>query len=106
MSIVVAVLCCLAQSPTIQQPKIDAAKLDALFATWDRPTSPGVAVAVVRDGEVVYSKGFGSANLELGVPITPRTAFNIGSTSKQFTAFAVLLLAKDGVLSLDDPVKK
>ncbi|HUR54431.1 MAG TPA: serine hydrolase domain-containing protein [Gemmataceae bacterium] len=82
------------------------AKVDALFAAWNKPTTPGLAVAIVRDGEVVYSKGFGSANLELAVPITPRTSFNIGSTSKQFTAFAILLLAKDGKLTLDDPVRK
>jgi CubicO group peptidase (beta-lactamase class C family) len=99
MTALIAVLLCAAPQP-------DAAKLDALFATWDKPKTPGLAVAVVRDGAVVYSKGFGSANLELGVPISNRTAFNIGSTSKQFTAFAVLLLAKDGKLSLDDPVRK
>jgi CubicO group peptidase (beta-lactamase class C family) len=90
----------------VAQPPSPAAQVDALFAAWDKPKSPGVAVAVVRDGATVYAKNFGSANLELGVPINTRTAFNIGSTSKQFTAFAVLLLAKDGKLSLDDPVKK
>src|SRR4051812_16134893 len=68
----IALLLCAAAQP-------DAAKLDTLFAPWDKPKSPGLAVAVVRDGSVVYSKGFGSANLELGVPISTRTAFNIGS---------------------------
>lgn len=87
-------------------PPSPAAQVDALFAAWDKPKSPGIAVAVVRDGAVVYARNFGAANLELNVPVGPRTAFNIGSVSKQFTAFAVLLLAKDGKLSLDDPVKK
>ena len=98
----VALMLCL----TSTQPPSPAAQVDALFAAWDKPKSPGVAVAVVRDGAVVYAKNFGSANLELGVPIGTRTSFNIGSVSKQFTAFAVLLLAKDGKLSLDDPVTK
>src|SRR5262245_25046728 len=89
-----------------QPAKVDPARVDEVFAPWDKPTSPGVAVAVVRDGAVVYKKGFGSANLEHCLPITTTTALNIGSVSKQFTAFAVLLLAKDSKLSLDDAVRK
>src|SRR5687768_17143847 len=81
-----------------QPAKVDPARVDELFAAWDKPTSPGVAVAVVRDGEVIYKKGFGSANLEHRLPVTTTTALNIGSVSKQFTAFAVLLLAKAGKL--------
>jgi CubicO group peptidase (beta-lactamase class C family) len=95
-----------ARSAAEQPTKVDPARVDEIFAEWNTPTSPGVAVAVVRDGEVVYKKGFGSANLEHRLPITTTTAFNIGSVSKQFTAFAVLLLAKDGKLSLDDAVRK
>ncbi|MFP5288617.1 MAG: serine hydrolase domain-containing protein, partial [Thermoanaerobaculia bacterium] len=67
---------------------------------------PGLAVAVVRDGEVVKSKGYGLANLELGVPVTEETVFEIGSITKQFTAAAVLLLVEEGKIRLDDSLAK
>jgi D-alanyl-D-alanine carboxypeptidase len=67
---------------------------------------PGVAVAVVKDGRVVKSAGYGVANLELQVPVTPRTVFQIQSITKTFVSTAVLLLADSGTLSLDDPVGK
>ena len=99
-----------AQPSTPAAPAADSAALaaatDRVFAHLDRPGSPGCALAVYRDGRVAYARGYGLANLELGVPITPRTVFDIGSTSKQFTAMSVLLLAQDGKLSLDDPVRK
>ncbi|CAN5183645.1 hypothetical protein BH20GEM2_BH20GEM2_08580 [soil metagenome] len=81
------------------------ARVDALFRQWDRPGSPGAAVAVIRDGEIVYSRGYGMANLEYDVPITPATIFHIASISKHFTAFAITLLAEEGKLSLDDDVR-
>ena len=83
-----------------------AAATDRVFAHLDKPGSPGCALGVYRDGRIAYARGYGLANLELGVPITPRTVFDIGSTSKQFTAMSILLLARDGKLSLDDPVRK
>jgi uncharacterized protein (TIGR03067 family) len=83
-----------------------AAKVDALFAEWAKPDSPGCAVAVVRGGRVLYAKGYGMADLEHNVPITPRTVFYIGSVSKQFTAYAVVRLAQQGKLSLDDEARK
>lgn len=101
----VLVACLVLPTPTLAADP-PAAKVDEVFAAWDRPDSPGLAVAVVRDGEVVYKKGFGSANLEHRVAISPTTAFNVGSVSKQFTAFAILLLVEEGKLSLDDPVRK
>src|SRR6187402_1565230 len=67
---------------------------------------PGVSVAVVKDGRVVKAAGYGIANLELQTPATPETVYEIGSISKQFTADAVLLLAEDGALSLDDLLSK
>jgi CubicO group peptidase (beta-lactamase class C family) len=82
------------------------AQTDRLFAGWDKPGSPGGALAVVRDGKVVYQRGFGMANLEYGIPITPATIFDVASVSKQFTAFAVQLLAQERQLSLDDDVRK
>ncbi|MGH2628170.1 MAG: serine hydrolase domain-containing protein, partial [Anaerolineales bacterium] len=57
------------------------------------------------DGTIAYARGYGMANLELGIAISPRTIFDLGSTSKQFTAFTVLMLAAEGRLRLDDPVR-
>lgn len=81
-------------------------QVDALFAKWSKPDVPGAAVVVIRDGKVVLSKGYGMADLERGVPITSQTVFNVGSVSKQFTAFAIQLLAQDGKLALDDDMRK
>ena len=80
--------------------------VDAVFAAYDRTDSPGCAVAVVRNGRVVRSRGYGMASLEHGVPITPETVFDIGSAAKQFAAASVVLLARDGKLSLDDPIRR
>ena len=82
------------------------ASVDELFAAWDSSKKPGVAIAVVKDGAVIYKKGYGSANLEYEIPVTPSTIFHIASVSKQFTAFSILLLEKEGKLSLDDDVRK
>ncbi len=80
--------------------------IDAVFADLDRPGSPGATVAVIQDGDIVYSHGYGEAQIEHGVPVTPRTIFHVASVSKQFTAMAVTILAADGALSLDDPVQQ
>lgn len=82
------------------------AEIDALFEEWDKDGSPGAAIAVMHKGEVVYRKGFGSANLEYDLPITPTTVFHAASLSKQFTAFSILQLADAGKLSLDDDIRK
>jgi CubicO group peptidase (beta-lactamase class C family) len=79
--------------------------VDALFATWDAPDSAGCALGVYRDGAIVYSRGYGMADLERAVPITPRSLFDLGSTSKQFTAASIVLLAEQGKLTLDDDVR-
>lgn len=81
-------------------------RVDAVFAAYDKPDAPGCAVGVYRDGRIDYARGYGLADLERRVPITPRTVFDLGSTSKQFTASAILLLAQDGTLSLDDDVRR
>lgn len=80
-------------------------EIDAVFADLDRPGSPGAAVSVIRDGQIIYSRGYGFAQIEHGVPVTPRTVFHVASVSKQFTAMAVTMLAAEGALSLDDPVQ-
>lgn len=81
------------------------ARIDALFAAWARPDSPGCAVAVLHDGAVVHSNAYGMADLEFDVPITPATVFHVASLSKQFTGFLTLLLAEDGKLGLDDDIR-
>lgn len=68
--------------------------------------APGCAAAVSLNGETVFEKAFGLAELEHNVPNTPQTIFESGSVAKQFTAAAIVLLQQDGKLSLDDPVKK
>lgn len=82
------------------------AEVDRLFADWDKPDSPGCALGIVQSGKLIYSKGYGQANLEHSIPITPSTVFYIASTSKQFTAASIALLASQNKLSLDDNVRK
>lgn len=79
-------------------------EVDQLFKTWDKPDSPGAAVAVLKEGEVIYKKGYGYAQLEYDIPITPSTIFHVASVSKQFTAFAIDMLAGQGKLFLDDDI--
>ena len=71
----------------------------------DTDSLPGAAIIVMRSGEVVFSRGYGVADVASGVPIDSRTVFNVGSVSKQFTVLAILMLERDGMLSLDDDVR-
>ena len=82
------------------------ARVDAVFQEYDRSDSPGCALGVYRDGKIIYERGYGMSNLELGVANSPQSVFDIGSTGKQFTAFSIHLLARDGKLSLDDDIRK
>jgi len=81
-------------------------QIDQLFTAWNSKDSPGAAVAVEQDGKVIFKKGYGSAELEYDIPITPTTVFHIASVSKQFTCFSILLLEKEGKLSIDDDIRK
>ena len=81
-------------------------RVDALFSKWNTLDSPGAAVTVVKDGMVIYRKGFGCAQLEYGIPITPSTVFHVASVSKQFTAMAITMLEAAGKLSADDDIRK
>lgn len=81
-------------------------RIDAVFADIDRTDAPGCALGVYRDGKMLYARGYGLADLERRVPITPASVFDIGSTSKQFAAATIVLLAQDGKLSLDDDVRR
>ena len=95
-----------AQSPgIIEKTHPLGIRIDALFEAWDKPTSPGCAVAVIKDAEILYERGYGMADLEHDVPVTPKTVFYIGSTSKQFVTFCILLLEEEGKLNLDDDIR-
>src|SRR5580704_8787462 len=83
-----------------------AAAVDEVFSDYTKGGSPGCAVAVYRNGRIIYAKGYGLANLEEDVPILPNSVFDIGSTSKQFTAASILLLEKQGKVSTNDDVRK
>jgi CubicO group peptidase (beta-lactamase class C family) len=83
-----------------------AEKVDEIFKEYDSPNTPGAAVAVMRDGTVVLSKGYGMAQLEYHIPITPETVFDIASMSKAFTGLAITMLEKQGHLSIDDEIHK
>ncbi len=81
-------------------------QVDKVFEKWDKPDSPGCALGIYKDGQIVYKRGYGIADLNDDVPITPATVFHVASMSKQFTAASIVLLAQQGKLSLDDDVRK
>jgi CubicO group peptidase (beta-lactamase class C family) len=90
-----------AKAARTPQQRIDAATAKVL-----KPDGPGAAVLVAENGKIVFEKGYGLANIEHCVPVTPDTKFRIGSITKQFTAAAILKLVEEGKLSLDDKVSK
>lgn len=102
LSLVLPIVCA---SPLLRADELTD-RVDALFAPYDRPDSPGVSLGVIRDGEFVYKRGYGSANLDREVPLDSESVFYIASTSKQFTAACVALASLDGDLSLDDDIRK
>lgn len=80
--------------------------IDSLVLEQVKPNEPGVAILIAKKGKIVYEKAFGSANLELNVPLQPDMIFQIGSVTKQFTAVAILQLVEQGKISLQDSVQK
>src|SRR6185295_13439334 len=102
----VAVLLCISAAHASSKELPDrSAEVDRLFSKWSAAT-PGCAIAAAVNGNVVVAKAYGMADLEHGTKNTVDTIFEAGSVSKQFTAAAVLMLAHDGKLSLDEPVRK
>jgi CubicO group peptidase (beta-lactamase class C family) len=96
---------CSAPRASHAQDKASAA-VDEVFADLTKAGSPGCAAAIYRNGRIIYARGYGLANIEEDVPIMPQSVFDIGSTSKQFTAASILLLEKQGKLSVNDDVRK
>lgn len=84
----------------------ESKQVDSIFAEWNQLDTPGAALGIVKDGELIYAKGYGSADLEHDLPITPSSVFYIGSVSKQFVTFCILLLEEQGKLDLDDKIQK
>jgi CubicO group peptidase (beta-lactamase class C family) len=102
-----SILLILAAAPAwAQKPASWQREVDRVFAAYDRRDSPGCAAAIYKDDKIAYERGYGSADLEHAVPITPATVFYAGSVSKQFTAFAAALAIQQGKLGLDDPIRK
>ena len=89
-----------AQSPDFTElEKIISAELQAT-------NTPGASIAIVRGDQVIYAKGFGTSNVETNAPVTPDMLFRLGSTTKMFTAAALVQLAEQGKLKLDEPMGK
>ena len=89
---------------SVAQPS--AEDLDAVFSEWDREDSPGCAAGALRNGEFAFRGAYGMANLDYGIPLTPDSIFRMASVSKQFTVAAVLVAEDQGLLSLEDPLRK
>jgi CubicO group peptidase (beta-lactamase class C family) len=90
--------------PNLNDTFID--KVDRLFAPWSEGDTPGAAVIVVKDSQVLLKKGYGLANLENKKPIEPDTTFLLGSITKQFTAMAIMMLAERGNLRYENPLTR
>lgn len=103
-----ALLCCFplaVMAAPVSPPAIEQS-LDALVASRFKPELPGVAALVIKDRKPLLRKGYGMANVELGVPIRPEHVFRIGSTTKLFTATAIMLLVDEGKIALDAPLSR
>ena len=94
-----------ATTQTYQSTKLTA-QIDALFAPWNKPDSPGAALGIFKDGKILYAKGYGSANLDYDIPMSPQTVLRTGSISKQFIAMGIALLAEQGKISTTDNIRK
>lgn len=110
MAVLVTLALVAINSPTVAQRTRDqalSARVDSLVERYRAGRHlPGIAIAVVRSGTVIKARGYGFANLELDVPVTPKTLFGPGSISKQFVATAIMQLVEDGKVRLDDPITR
>lgn len=106
VAVVVVLAADVALGEVAGEPFQYAAQIDAMFAKYDRPDAPGCAVGVIQDGKLVYSKGFGSANLDYEAEITPQTSFDTASVTKSFTSVCVAMLMDQGKLRPEDDIRK
>ncbi|MEX2170841.1 MAG: serine hydrolase domain-containing protein [Pirellulales bacterium] len=101
-----AVNCDVIQAEVTGDPDRLVSQVDAMFAKYDRPDVPGCAVGIIQDGKLIYSKGFGSANLDYEVAIRPHTSFDVASVTKSFTSVCLALLMDQGKLRPEDDIRK
>jgi len=80
--------------------------VDKLFAQWDKTMTPGCALAIIKDGQIIYKRGYGMAKLEDNIVMSPSKIFDIGSVSKQFTAASIAVLVEEGKISVNDDIRK
>ncbi|MDB4873764.1 MAG: aminopeptidase [Gemmatimonadetes bacterium] len=107
LSLILVVIPAIAAAQPRMSPADSLARaIDRVFDGWRDTEGPGCAVGVSRNGRSVYERGYGMANLETATPIRPSSIFHVASVSKQFTAAAIMLLARDGKLSVDDDIRK
>ena len=86
------------------QPFPPNTTVDSLFEQWDKTTSPGCSLAVAKAGRIIYSRGYGMADLDHGITNTPTTVFHAASLAKQFTAMSIMLLDRQKLITLDDDI--
>ena len=99
-------LCLLSLQTMAQAPStLSAQEIDRLFEQYTSGNSPGYALGIVENGALIYSKGYGMANLDYDIPLTDTSAFYIGSMAKQFTAAALLILESSGKIDFSKPVR-
>ncbi|TDR16370.1 serine hydrolase domain-containing protein [Marinicella litoralis] len=89
-------------SPSVWATKTQEKAVDEIFSEWDKANMPGASLGVFQNGKIIYARGYGMANLEYDIPNDANSVFRIGSTSKQFTAACIVLLAEQGKLKLTD----
>ncbi len=97
---------CLHAFAFAQMPDQLARRVDFIFLEYDKTNTPGCALAILKDGKIIYERGYGMSNMEYNIAINPTSVFHIASISKQFTAAALVRLSLEGKLSLDDDVRK
>src|SRR3569833_98775 len=86
-------------------PEATVKKIDSLFKYWDNNKSPGFTIGIVRNDSLIYAKGYGMANLEYNIPNAPETIYHMASVSKKLTAYANVMLARQGRLNLDEEIR-
>lgn len=89
-----------------QLSPLEKTKVDEVFKEWNTESTPGLALGIIKDGKLAYTKGYGMADLEHNIANTDSTIFYIGSVSKQFVTMCILLLEEQGKLKLDDKIQK
>ena len=92
--------------PSLEKPRDSFPRVDELFAKFNRPDVPGCAVGIIQNGELVYSRGFGSTNLQYKTPITTHSLFETASFSKAITSICIAILMDEGKIRPDDDLRK